>query len=373
MLGTYCLFLTGSTALLKLLKKNKGYYYQKKHMVAVSSLLYRMKQNAMGLASISILATAVLIMVSSTVSVYAGIQDTVANQYPHQFSVNAWYDTDDGTLLTNHKNIYTTSGLMECFFLSAEEYENLTGQHLELSGHQMAVYALKDNEQDIPESLTIGDTTYECLPILEDFPISMSGFSIVDCFGFVTANEQDLQTIYELQKAAYQENSSNMVCDLVFDLAPEELASDIYASFSNDLEEELDAYMTEQIGGSSDYGFGSRIDSKWETLEYLYDLNGTLLFLGLILSLIFLFATALIIYYKQISEGWEDRNRFQILQKVGMSQEEIKGIIKSQILLVFFLPLLVAAIHTAFAFPLLTRILKILFQSDRCSSWDVQQ
>jgi putative ABC transport system permease protein len=107
------------------------------------------------------------------------------------------------------------------------------------------------------------------------------------------------------------------------------------------------------------------VDSKWDTIEYLYGMYGTLLFLGLILSVIFLFATALIIYYKQISEGYEDRERFQIMQKIGMSDREGKAAIRSQILLVFFLPLAVSAMHIAFAFPILTRLLKVLFQSNQ--------
>jgi putative ABC transport system permease protein len=107
------------------------------------------------------------------------------------------------------------------------------------------------------------------------------------------------------------------------------------------------------------------IDSKWETAEYLYGMYGTFLFLGLLLSVIFIFATALIIYYKQISEGYEDQERFWIMQKVGMSQAEVKGTIRSQILLVFFLPLLVAAMHMAFAFPMLTKLLRGLFQANQ--------
>ena len=111
--------------------------------------------------------------------------------------------------------------------------------------------------------------------------------------------------------------------------------------------------------------YGTSVDSLWDTMDYLYGMYGTLLFLGLILTLVFLFATALIIYYKQISEGYEDRERFQIMQKVGMSSDEVRGTIRSQILLVFFLPLLVAALHMAVAFPMLTKLLKILFLSDQ--------
>lgn len=276
-IGTYCLFITGSTALLKLLKRNQKFYYQKKHMVAVSGLLYRMKQNAVGLASITILATMVLVMVSTTVSMYAGIGDTIKKQYPHQ--------------------------------------------------------------------------------------ISMAGFNIVDCFGFVVSDETVFQRIYELQKEAYQEYASEVSCELVIDFEDEEAATAVYDQFADSLKQQMFQYVDSQP--NSDGGFGMSVDSKWDTIEYLYGMYGTLLFLGLLLSIVFLFATALIIYYKQISEGYEDRNRFQIMQKVGMSADEVKEAIRSQILLVFFLPLIASAMHIVFAFPILTRLLKVLFQPNQ--------
>jgi putative ABC transport system permease protein len=150
---------------------------------------------------------------------------------------------------------------------------------------------------------------------------------------------------------------------LVLDFADEDLVENVYDEFFENLRGRLRQYIADI--SDADGSLGLSVDSKWDTIEYLYGMYGTLLFLGLLLSIIFIFATALIIYYKQISEGYEDRERFWIMQKVGMSQEEVKGTIKSQILLVFFLPLLVAATHTAFAFPILTRLLRVLFSADQ--------
>jgi putative ABC transport system permease protein len=402
-LGTYCLFVTGSIALLKGLKQNPGFYYQKRHMVAVSGLLYRMKQNAVGLASISILATMVLVMVSTTVSLYAGIEDTLQRQYPHQVLMSANYTVDeeyvevpmedllalakeaaeenqlelsfteeqryfacafrrDGDALwTDRSNM--SGNLMEAFFITEEDYEKLTGVHLELEENQLAVYGLPVNTGQVSDSLTFDGERFECLPILEEYPISMAEYALVDCFGFVTSDENTFQYIFQLQKESYQEYASEISHKLVFDFKEEDRAAEVYPSYFSDLRSKIMEYVNAISG--SDGSYGTVIDSKWDTKEYLYGMYGTLFFLGILLSIIFLFATVLIIYYKQISEGYEDRTRFQILQKVGMSPEEVKGTIRSQILLVFFLPLLVAAMHVAFAFPILCRLLRILFQPNQ--------
>ncbi|MGN0334660.1 MAG: FtsX-like permease family protein [Lachnospiraceae bacterium] len=402
-IGTYCLFITGSTALLKLLKRNQRFYYHKKHMIAVSGLLYRMKQNAVGLASITILATMVLVMVSTTVSMYAGIGDTINRQYPHQITMSSSYEANGENvaipaedLLTlvrsaaeeNHLNLSFSEqqrylccafrregdtfwtdrsvmdgNLMECWFITADEYQKLTGEQLSLSENEMAVYGLPDNSEQMTDSFTIGNNSFDCTTRLTSYPISMTEFNIVDCFGFVVSDETAFQRIYELQKEAYQKYASEISCKLVIDFNDEEAVAAVYDKFSHSLHEQMLQYVNSQP--DSDGGFGMSVDSKWDTIEYLYGMYGTLLFLGLLLSLVFLFATALIIYYKQISEGYEDRNRFQIMQKVGMSADEVKGAVRSQILLVFFLPLITAAMHIAFAFPILTRLLRVLFQSNQ--------
>jgi putative ABC transport system permease protein len=258
---------------------------------------------------------------------------------------------------------YYSKNIMECWFITSEEYQNLTGESLDLSANQMAVYASPNNTKEMVDSFTLGENRFECLKNLSQYPISMEGYSVVDCFGFVVSDETVFQNIYQLQKDAYQDYASEISYKVVFDFADEEKAQTLEEQFWQSLKNRIRAYSEAQP--DSDGGFGLSSDSKWSMIDYIYGMYGTLLFLGVILSVIFLFATALIIYYKQISEGYEDRSRFQIMQKVGMSPDEVKGTIRSQILLVFFLPLIFAALHIAFAFPILTRLLKVLFQSNQ--------
>jgi putative ABC transport system permease protein len=406
-LGTYCLFITGITALLKMMKHSSHFYYKKKHFVAVSGLLYRMKLNGVGLASIAVLATMVLVMLSTTVSMYAGIGDTIKRQYYHQMAIMAQYtnqgeewrtiplesmkemaeqtaDEFDLTVsYTEHQqylgcaicregeafleertnDLLVADKVAEAWFMTEEEYKRLTGHAILLNENEMAYYALPGNESAMSETLTFGDTTYQCRSVLTEYPVSMEGYAIVDCFGFVVKDEAVLKDIYELQKSAYGKNASEMSEYLVLDFADEERMEAVYEDYMSSLREKVREYVNDIAG--ADQSCGMSVDSKWDMIEYLYGMYGTMLFLGLLLSLIFIFATALIIYYKQISEGYEDRERFFIMQKVGMSQDEVKSTIKSQILLVFFLPLLVAAMHIAFAFPILTRLLRALFYADK--------
>jgi putative ABC transport system permease protein len=375
-------------------------------MVAVSGLLYRMKQNAVGLASITILATMVLVMISSTVSMYAGIGDTIKRQYTHQISMSASYDTNERenvaiptadlldivqetaaefqlalsfaeeqryfacAMLENGDGFWENRGtsllndnVMECWFITAEEYEKLTGEKISLAENEIAVYEMPDNAGEMPNSFQIGDRSFTCLTGLERYPINMEEYKIVDCVGCVVSDEAVLQDIYTMQREAYGEYASKLTSNLVIDFEDEQAVSDCYDDFTAKLRQNMNQYVDakpDSVGG-----YHMRVDSKWDEIEYLYGMNGTFLFLGLILSIIFLFATALIIYYKQISEGYEDRSRFHIMQKVGMSADEAKAAIRSQILLVFFLPLIVAGIHIAFAFPILIRLLKVLFLSDQ--------
>jgi putative ABC transport system permease protein len=405
-LGTYCLFITGITALLKLLKGNTHIYYNKKHFVAISGLLYRMKQNGVGLASIAILATMVLVMLSTTVSLYAGIGDTIKRQYTHQMTISAYYEAEGeyvdipledlnamveqtaeefdinvtyteqqrylgcavsregDAFLINRNTALMSSQIAEVWFMTKDEYERLTGQTISLKDNEIAYYESAGNADSFPDTITFGDKNWQCVPKLTEYPVSMEQYAIVDCFGFVVPEETDLEEIYLLQKEAYGDYASEMSNKLVVDFSDEGSMSEIYGDYLTSLKSRVKTYVDTVSEANGEWGISK--DSKWEAKEYLYGMYGTLLFLGLMLSLIFVFSTALIIYYKQISEGYEDRGRFLIMQKVGMSQEEVKSTIKSQILLVFFLPLIVAAMNTAFAFPMLTRLLRaFLFASDQ--------
>jgi putative ABC transport system permease protein len=268
----------------------------------------------------------------------------------------------DGDIFVTDRD-FLTNNLVECWFVTAEEYEQLTGETLDLSAQEMAVYGLPNNSTSMPDSFTLGGNRFTCTVQLKSYPVSMAEYSIVDCFGFVVRDEAVLQEIYEIQKEAYQEYASEISQELAIDFSDEDAVEAVYEPFIESLRAQVSEYAKEQPDAIG--GYSMRLDSKWDSTEYLYGMVGTLLFLGLLLSFVFLFATALIIYYKQISEGYEDRERFRIMQKVGMANGEVRQAIRSQILLVFFLPLVVAAIHIAFAFPILTRLLRVLFQANQ--------
>jgi putative ABC transport system permease protein len=366
-----------------------------------------MKQNGVGLASIAVLATMVLVMLSTTVCMYAGIGDTIRQLYPHQVLLSASYYDSEGAYLSvptedlaqmveetaqefdleisyeDHQRYlcctisrsgdpfgFTSSNqqlaqnsIAEVWFMTAQEYERLTGESVTLGEHELAYYALGGNGSGFPDTLTLGEQDWVCRETLTQYPISMQAYSIVDCFGIVVPDETALETIFALQQEAYGLNASEVSEKLVLDFADEDRMGEVNDDFFRALREKMIDYVYAIPG--ADGGWGASVDSKFETIEYLYGMYGTFLFLGLLLSVIFIFATALIIYYKQISEGYEDRERFWIMQKVGMSQKEVKRTIRSQILLVFFLPLLVAALHTGFAFPILTRLLHTLFAASQ--------
>lgn len=399
-IGTYALFITGTTAVLKILKAKRNYYYQKKHMIAVSGLLYRMKQNAVGLASITILATMVLVMVSTTVSMYVGINDSIKVLYPKQFYVSyrlnddsidtakfedsmkasindsaSRYDVDVKDIAETHYfqcvvskkgnpfRSYKSSGrtdFMQCWFITADEYERATADRIDLDKNQIAVFENKKNVDLMPTKLQLGETTYDCSERIDSYPIVMTRYSLCDNFGCVVSDTSVLNKFYELQKRAYKEYASPLSYIISFNLKDTTQNENVYINIGDDILNQLE----KTISSNNQYD-GSIIadqDNMWQSEKNAYVMYGSLLFLGLLLSLVFIFATALIIYFKQISEGYDDRSRFQIMQKIGMSHDEVSDTIRSQIMLVFFLPLIVAAVHVSFAFPFLTRILGVFMQ-----------
>lgn len=403
-IGTYCLFIAGSIAILKLLKGNKRFYYQSGHMTAVSGLLYRMKQNAVGLASICILATGVLIMLSTTVSLYVGIETTIRRQNPHDLIISMGYETDsdidagsvmqtelldivreaakdqdvkityeatqnylsgvgvleDQELSFNLEEVLVTANLAYICVISSEEYERITGMKMELAEAELAVYSLPANNIFLGESLRIGNRDYVITDQLSDFPVDdmMENQAIYSCFGFVV-DERELERIYEEQKnvCAWENWMQHTV---VYDFeGTDEQIEILEKTIENRSGQRVNKLIKNDPGAEE--GFWRTWNSKLDKKEYIYGLNGSLLFLGLILGFVFLFATVLIIYYKQISEGCEDRERFQIMQKLGMSSAEVRKTINFQILMVFFLPIAVAAVHVMVAFSILLKMMRMFY------------
>ena len=362
MIGTYCLFTAGSIALLKRLRANKGFYYQTRHFTAVSGLLYRMKQNAVGLANICILACMVLVTVSGTLCLYLGAQTSLDSKYPDDILVtqtlkdgvdpaatldlvqravedagrqvtNLRYETSasfharysGNTLLTD----MSQSGLLtEVTILTAEEYSRLTGDAASLEENQVLSYV--DGDFQLPETFFLA---YEESPVqvkarLDSFPAGDSA---------IVTNEITLGLVAD---GALAERLMNM------DLARRTFR--IHLNSDGTDGEKL--ACAKAILAVSDGNYG--VASRQAMAEEFYAMYGGFLFLGIFLGLLFLLATVLIIYYKQISEGYEDQRRYHIMQQVGVS-------IRGQILLVFFLPLLAAGLHILAAFPMLCRILEL--------------
>lgn len=414
-IGTYFLFVAGSIFVLKALKKNKRFYYNKKHMPAVSGLLYRMKQNAVGLASIAILATGVLVMISTTVSLYAGAEETVKRNFPQDYYLSARYLqwSDEGRLLHSEdmpretllraveqgaeKNgltikemdfqeyltvsyIYENDtltcervsgnaadnlkGLSVITYITEEMYRSLGGEALNLAKDEIAVCPMDIRQSGFDRpTLTIGEDTYQIKTTIPLFPIS-SGMeaAATNSYGIVVEDESVLAHIFDQQKAAYGEAASDYTRRIAASFAGRGANGDVGEKLERDVEEYLKeaAFPQQQEPGE---GMTITGNTVWGARESVTAMCGALLFLGIILGLVCLFATVLIVYYKQISEGYEDRARFQIMQKVGMSRREVKSTINSQVLLVFFLPLVVAGMHLAFAFPILEKVLHILLLS----------
>lgn len=378
MIGTYCLFTAGSVAVLKALRSNPGYYYQTRHFTAVAGLLHRMKQNAVGLANICILSTMVLVTVSTTVSLYTGMESSLDQMFPHDVDIIQSLDDrdEDGPQLSTEELLaqvernlaaagrkaellqwYTRTDTVGYYsgntfslnfqdgintqieLLTAEEYSRLTGRSVTLEPDQ--VFVQMEN-LDLPKTFYIESLPFHVAGTVTDFPrynttVLVSGHTAR--VSLVVADETVISAI-----GAQDRNGLDREFRIQMDL--------------DGTEAQKLACVDLLLNGT---GGGTAINSRQDNAVDLYAMYGGFLFLGIFLGLLFLLATALIIYYKQISEGYEDQRRYQILRQVGMTDREVRASIHSQILLVFFLPLCTAGIHTAAAYPMVSKLLT-LFQ-----------
>lgn len=381
MIGTYCLFTAGSVAVLKALRANPSYYYQTRHFTAVAGLLHRMKQNAVGLANICILSTMVLVTVSTTVTLYQSCEETLDQMYPYDIQVVQYltgYDEDvelptSEDVLDQAEETLAASGRTASYFswlnlaegrcwysgntlqwetgtevrlrlVTAEDYARCTGRNVPLAADQVLAYT---DGLDLPDTFYIGSLPLHVAQRLEDdLPINGStrvGYEV----SLVTLVVADRTALEAVMAQSFGDNFS------------EEFL--IQMDVDGTGEEKL-ALSEAFLNGIS--GEGVAVNSRQGNAADLYAMYGGFLFLGIFLGLLFLLATALIIYYKQISEGYEDQRRYQILRQVGMTDREVRASIHTQILLVFFLPLGTAGIHTAAAYPMVSKLLE-LFQFTR--------
>lgn len=386
-IGTYLLFTAGSIALLKILRRNKGYYYQTKHFTSVSGMIYRMKQNAVGLANICILSTMVLVAVSTTVSLYVGIEDIMKERYPNEINISAYYDTgapaedsiapiveksvkesgrkirheedylelyfaaikDQGQYSLDKEKVKTAGDRVSGFVvLTREDCKKKYNEEIpELAENEVALFTIKKTDMD---TLVLENRSYHVKEIkqfqnTEDFETIAD---MMDEYYYVIVNDvQDMERLWQLQKDIYQENSSSISRQVRLDI-------------DGDSEQKKECFENIKTAlGPEQAKARILIDSRQSSLDEFYQIYGGFLFLGLFLGILFLMITVLIIFYKQISEGYDDKERFSIMEKVGMSNDEVKATIRSQVRTVFFLPILMAAIHVGMAFPMIKRLLSL--------------
>lgn len=365
MIGTYCLFTAGSIALLKFLKSRRNFYYQPTHFTSISGLLYRMKQNAVGLANICILCTCVLVTLSSTICLYNGIQDSVDRQcymdgniiinnstHPEQVYQDvkeALKGKKYNTLYSLPVYSYTAQLKKNQVKLNTYDYNNLACVNI-VSLEDYNHYLHQNVSLDSSEAYLYSYANYDYRTItLQGVP-----FTIKD-----QIKNRQVQTNH-----CYAPNNLTIILPKNT-LKQFHLKNQTYFIGFNASKKVVDEVTTAII--HKDYNYlGNKyyvsIQNSYEDIDVIYELYGSLLFIGIFLSMMFLVAAIVIIYNKQISEGFEDQNKFEILQNVGMSQKEVKQTIQFQVLIFFFVPLIVAIIHLAFAYPLILRIFKGLLQ-----------
>lgn len=391
--ATYLLFISGSVTLCRVLQKNKKYYYKANHFISVSSMTYRMNRNGAGLASICILLTMVLVMLSATTALYVGEEDSLRSRYPKDINVNlhmeqladvqeenvchirdeigkvldayqvapqAEYDyrtvTTSGVLngntLDTRESAFATLNTLNmeqksipvlAYFVSLDDYNRLMGETKTLGENEVLVYPFR-TEYTAPTFQINDSNAYQVKEVVDDFV--SNGTSAMTAFPTIFVFVPDLASF-----TAPLQQRADFAGDSVLDY-------EWYYNFNVDLPQQEQIAVAEEIH----HTFAEQKISV-ESLEAnrldFYSLFGGLFFIGIMLSIVFLTAAVLIIYYKQISEGYEDQARFEIMQKVGMTKREIRKSINSQMLTVFCLPLLTAGVHLCFAFPMIHKMLRM--------------
>ena len=394
-IGTFALFTAGSNALLKLLRNNKKFYYNKRHFMAVSGMLYRMKQNAAGLASICILSTMVLVVISTTVSMYVGIQDELMARYPNDVCVTVDYNSVIDKSSEIEKAIFDEIDSAEVKNKKAFSYlsvfvgqkgDNFTTDKEHLSYQNSYLFyilskddfikrdnSFKDKIGNISkgEAVVVLNKKYDKKDIkifgknykvnksfehMEDNDLYM--ISTLNGLGYIILdNDESVQELYDMQEKMLGKGANYYTNKIRFDFKSgnKKQKAAAYKKIDNVVKKYFKENKNDKKEISSYW-----VESRQENEQNFYLLYGGLFFLGIFLGTMFLMVTVMIIFYKQITEGYDDRERYQILEKVGMSSREVKDTIKSQIRIVFVLPIFAAAVHVTAAFPMVNRLLKML-------------
>ena len=385
-IGTYCLFTAGSIAVLKLLKRNRHYYYQPEHFISVSGMMYRMKQNAVGLGNICILSTMVLVMLSATSTMFIGTESSLMGRYPREIAVQDWdlerrddvnaviddwladngwtaenridYVKEefsgllrDGRMIFDYTEDFDSGELVTLSCVSLEDFNRLTGRNDVLEPGQIYLFPYDGDSIELLglefETLDPGD-----VDLMATFTGSYYGL-YGDIITLVTPDMATLEELDRRQQEIYDSAASSIIHQVAFDIAEPVDFENIFR------QDDLLSRLSEGAGVE-----GVRVYVREQERDYIYSMNGGLFFLGVFLGLLFIMATVLIMYYKQLSEGYDDKRNFSIMRKVGLEKAEIRRSVRSQVLIMFYLPLITACVHIAFAFPFIMRLLPLVGIND---------
>lgn len=390
MAGTYLLFTAGSIVILKFLRRRKSFYYRTGNFISISGMLYRMKQNAIGLASICILSTGVLLMISMTVSIYFGMNDIMLNRYPYDVDMSVTSISEeecqtaieafekaiadnkvpveksveeiyldivcskngDQILIKPTNTIRNSDSVLVLSLLNQAEYERLTGISANLNDGEIFAWYPSAVQKD---SVTVDEKEFTVKKWMDKNPLTCGEDAVSDNAVLVVTDE-DFKKFDEMRTEMYKGVSSapageDLTLHLGLDITGSETEKIEFGTPVMETVKDL-----KKSGGLSENAWIISGIRQQEYESYYAD-NGSLLFIGIFLGSLFLMGTAMIIYYKQISEGYEDQKRFEIMQKVGLSRREVRSSVRRQILMVFFLPLLMAMLHITMAFPMIRRML----------------
>lgn len=390
MAGTYLLFTAGSIVILKFLRRRKSFYYRTGNFISISGMLYRMKQNAIGLASICILSTGVLLMISMTVSIYFGMNDIMLNRYPYDVDMSVTSISEeecqtaieafekaiadnkvpveksveeiyldivcskngDQILIKPTNTIRNSDSVLLLSLLNQAEYERLTGISANLNDGEIFAWYPSTVQKD---SVTVDEKEFTVKKWMDKNPLTCGEDAVSDNAVLVVTDE-DFKKFDEMRTEMYKVVSSapageDLTLHLGLDITGSETEKIEFGTPVMETVKDL-----KKSGGLSENAWIISGIRQQEYESYYAD-NGSLLFIGIFLGSLFLMGTAMIIYYKQISEGYEDQKRFEIMQKVGLSRREVRSSVRRQILMVFFLPLLMAMLHITMAFPMIRRLL----------------
>ena len=376
-IGTYITFVSGSIIFLKKLKKNKKFFYKTNNFVSVSGMLYRMKQNAVGLASICILSTAVLITLSTTISLYAGQEESLKIKYPYDIEIGidktvnndifdiltyareegmsnnvkvkdfAEYDTlellgfkDGNSFSSTNIDVTNISNIKGITLYTEEEFNKIEGKEENLEENEVLVFSVGEKFNN--SEVIINNNKFKVKKELEKIKIANENKNdFIEEFIIVVKDNFIIDTIEKsVDENSFKKSRHNVAFDV-------DGSQDDIMEFLNEVKKKINEY-DETV-----------MEDIFTDREEFYSVNGGFIFLGSFIGLLFIIGTVLIIYYKQISEGYDDSERFKIMQKVGMSKLEVKRTINKQILMVFFLPPLIAIVHIMFAFKIIIKLLSL--------------